>query len=150
MANDVMLEPSILNSVKQLLQIPPDYPEYDPNIVMHINGYLGDISDLGIGPDEGFIITGAEETWDQFLGVGDVLYQGAKMLLFLKCRLAFDPPQSSVGVNAIEKQIEQFTWRLSVRREYALSEETNQTTEPVELVQYVDLSEPDSGGGLLP
>lgn len=111
-----MTEPSILNSIKKVLQIPEEYTEYDLDVLMHINSVLGDITDIGIGPVNGFHITGPNETWVDFIG-DENRYYGVRTLVFLKVRLLFDPPQNSVGIGAMERQISEFMTRLSLRRE---------------------------------
>lgn len=111
---------SILNSTKKALQLDPDYDAFDPDLVMHINGVFSTLSQLGVGPDAGFMITGDQETWDTFLGTNAQLNQ-AKTYVYLRVRLLFDPPQNAFLVNAMEKQIEQLEWRLNVQAEGAFS-----------------------------
>lgn len=45
---------SILTSVKKLLGLPADYEAFDPDIVMYINTVLMILSQMGVGPKEGF------------------------------------------------------------------------------------------------
>lgn len=83
---------------------------------MHINTAFTTLNQIGIGPDEGFMIEDASVTWDQFLG-DDPRLNSVKTYTYLKVRLIFDPPATSFVINAIEKQIEEIEWRLSVKRE---------------------------------
>jgi hypothetical protein len=111
-----LLIPSILDSIKKALQVPEGFDDYDFDIMMAVNSAIGDVSDLGIGPVGGFMITGPDEVWDQFIG-NDPRYEGAKSLIMHKAKLIFDPPTSSHGIAAMQKQIEAQEWRLSARRE---------------------------------
>lgn len=107
---------SILNTTKKSLGLDVDYPAFDPDVIMLINSALSTLTQLGIGPANGFMITGAAETWDAFLGE-DPVANMAKHLVFLKVKLVFDPPATSFVIGAMEKQIEELTWRLNVHRE---------------------------------
>lgn len=107
---------SILDSVKQVLGVEEDYTAFDIDILMHINTAFATLNQIGIGPDAGFMIEDASATWDQFLG-DDPRLNSVKTYIYLKVRLIFDPPATSFVINAIEKQIEELEWRLSVKRE---------------------------------
>lgn len=47
---------SILTSVKKLLGLPADYEAFDPDIIMYINTVLMILSQMGVGPKEGFYL----------------------------------------------------------------------------------------------
>ena len=59
---------SILYSIKQLLGIATEYRAFDEEIIMHVNSALMVLTQLGVGPKDGFEITGSNETWHDFLG----------------------------------------------------------------------------------
>jgi len=103
---------SILNGTKKALDIDPSYTAFDPDITMHINSVFATLNQLGIGPDEGFEITGPNEEWNDFLGANPKL-NSVKTYMALKVKLAFDPPQYSFHISSLEKQIEEFEWRLN-------------------------------------
>ena len=46
----------ILESVKKVLGIAPEYLAFDQDIVMHINSAFSVLHQLGVGPDEPFMI----------------------------------------------------------------------------------------------
>ena len=58
---------SILTSVKKLLGVAEECTNFDPDIVMYLNSVFLVLTQMGVRPKEGFFITGAEETWGQFL-----------------------------------------------------------------------------------
>lgn len=105
---------SILTSIKKLLGIDADYTHFDPDIVMHINTVFSVLTQLGVGPDDGFSIQGAEETWDQFITMTPYHFSMVKSFIYLKVRLMFDPPQSSAAIDSINRQISELEWRLFV------------------------------------
>lgn len=111
---------SILDTTKKAIGIGADYDVFDPDIIMHINGVFSTLNQLGIGPVEGFAISGAEEKWDAFLG-DDPRFNNVRTYVFLKVRYVFDPPNNSFTLNAMKEQIQEHEWRLSVLRENNLT-----------------------------
>lgn len=109
------MENSILNSIKKLLHLDISYDAFDVDVIIHINSALSALNQIGVGPEEGFAIDSADQTWDAFLS--DPLKTNmARTYVYLSVRLAFDPPTTSNLVASIEKQLDQLTWRLSVTR----------------------------------
>lgn len=107
---------SILNSTKKILGIDAEYTAFDLDIITHINSVFADLMDLGVGPDDGFMIEDSDTTWGDYLGE-DRNLNSVKTYVYLRVRLLFDPPTSSFHLTAIEKQIEELAWRLNVRQE---------------------------------
>lgn len=102
---------SILTCIKRLLGIDEDYTQFDPDILVHINSAFTTLLQLGIGPEEGFSITGATETWSEFIEDRTDI-ELVKTYIYLKVRLIFDPPQTGYLVDAITKQVLEIEWRL--------------------------------------
>lgn len=103
---------SILLTVKKGIGIDPSYEAFDPDIIMHINSVLFILTQEGIGPKEGFNITGQTETWEDFLGESDTKLSAVQSYVTLKTRLLFDPPQSGTLNEQITKLISELEWRL--------------------------------------
>lgn len=103
---------SILNSVKKALGI-VEYDFFDPDLIMHINSVFADLNQIGVGPDAGFSISDSSQTWNSFVD-NDVLLQNVKSYMFLRVKLLFDPPTSSVVQTSIEKQLNEFVYRMYV------------------------------------
>ena len=104
---------SILNSIKKLLGVDPEYDIFDNDIIIHINSVFFVLSQLGVGPNEGFSIKDDSSVWTDFIPEGSNL-ELVKSYVYLKVRLLFDPPISSSLVEAIKQQISEFEWRLNV------------------------------------
>jgi len=107
---------SILVSVKKMLGIEQDYTHFDSDIILNINSVLLSLNQLGIGPTTGFIITGDDETWSSFIGDREDI-EAVKTLVYLKVRLVFDPPSNAFVLEAMERQIKEFEWRLNIQAE---------------------------------
>ena len=69
---------------------------------------------MGVGPAKGFSISGREENWEQFLPMDQSVFSMVQSYVYLKVRLLFDPPINSAAVEAINRQISEFEWRLHV------------------------------------
>lgn len=108
---------SILNSVKKMLGIEADYDHFDPDILMAINSAFTVLCQIGVGPDEEFSISGPETTWDDFFALCDKPINLVKSYIYLKTKLLFDPPTTGVLHEAMERQIQEFEWRLNVADE---------------------------------
>ena len=107
------MEESILNSIKDLLG--PDSSEdvFDNEILIHINMAISVLTQLGVGPSEGFIVTDQDVTWSDFLG-DEKDIEMAKTFVYMKVKMAFDPPSSSFVLTSLEKSCDELGWRLSV------------------------------------
>lgn len=108
-----MIEESIFKSIKALLGPDADYDVFDSDILIFINGTLATLTQLGIGPSEGYRITGESETWQDFLGNYADL-ESVKTYIYLKVKLVFDPPASSAVMSAYQETCKELEWRLNV------------------------------------
>lgn len=107
---------SILTSIKKLLGIAEDYEHFDPDIIMHINSVFMILTQLGVGPSEGFTIEDNTSTWVDFTS-DTTKIESIKSYIYLKVKLLFDPPTSSTVIESINKMINEFEWRLNLTAE---------------------------------
>lgn len=103
---------SILTSIKKLLGIGEEYEHFDLDIIIHINSVLMILTQLGVGPKDGFSIRDSSSVWTDFITTDQL--EAVKSYVFLKVRLLFDPPQSSAAIESINRLISEFEWRLNV------------------------------------
>lgn len=104
---------SILNTVKKALGLAPDYKVFDVDLILHINSTFGTLNQLGVGPLEGFSIEDETVVWGDYT-LNDKNLNSVKSYIFVKVRLLFDPPATSFTLDALNKQAEEFAWRLNV------------------------------------
>lgn len=119
---------SILNSVKKMLGITEEYTHFDADIIIHINSVFSILTQLGVGPEEGFAIEDESTDWGEFIpeGTGSLLLSSVRTYMFMKVKMMFDPPLSSSVAEAYNRQISELEWRLNVAAETeigALTEE---------------------------
>lgn len=114
----VAIKDSILESTKKMIGLDASYDAFDLDITTHINSAFSTLFQAGVGPLEGFYIEDGSDTWDRFTGnrmhINDV-----KTYIYLRVKLLFDPPVSSFGLAAIEKQVDELIWRLNVADDFS-------------------------------
>lgn len=108
-----MNDESILIYVKKLLGIQSDYDHFDPDVIYGINAAFGVLTQLGVGPEDGFSISDDSTKWDEFIS-DTARLSLIKPYVYLKTRLLFDPPSSSTLIESINKTIAEYEWRLYV------------------------------------
>lgn len=109
---------SILDSTKKKLGIGEDYTHFDDgDLIDHINTVFSDLHQLGVGPEEGFMIEDSSATWDEYLGDNALKLQQVKTYMHLRIRLIFDPPTQSALLTSHQEQINKLEWRLNVAAE---------------------------------
>jgi hypothetical protein len=62
------IEGSILHDIKQMLGQEWDDTTFDLDIKNHINMVFFNLNQINVGPPEGFEITDATTTWDEYTG----------------------------------------------------------------------------------
>lgn len=107
---------SILNDVKHNLGHLPEQTAFDIDIILAINSALATLTQLGVGPVEGYEITGADNMWNEF--ADDPRLNSVKSYIFLKVKLVFDPPGTGFVVASMERQIQELEYRINVVVDY--------------------------------
>lgn len=99
---DITENDSILCSVKDMLGSPSEDDCFNNELIFHINSALNRVYQLGVG-DSPCKISGVENTWSE-------VYSSSKLsmipeYIYLKCKKVFDPPASSIVLQAINEEI---------------------------------------------
>lgn len=111
------METSILKSIKKVLNQPEDYTAFDEDIMLYANGAFSTLHQLGVGPQDGFFILDETAEWDDFPCTDSQQIHLVKTYIYLRVRILFDPPSPGYLVTAMEAQLREYEWRLSVARE---------------------------------
>lgn len=104
---------SILESTKKLLGIGPGDTAFDTDITIFINSAFSTLHQLGVGPALGFAITDKSDNWETFT-LSNPILNSVKSYVYMKVKLAFDPPATSFAIDAVKEQIKEAEWRLMV------------------------------------
>ena len=105
------MEESILKTIKQLIGCPDDFEQFDLDLIVHINSAFATLTHLGVGPKEGYRITGAGNAWSEFEDDAQKLSL-IKDYVYIKTRLLFDPPTSGSLMDSLKEQLKEMEWRL--------------------------------------
>lgn len=118
----MLLNDSILITIKKLLGLDGDYSPFDTDIIVLINSAFFTLKQLGIGPKEGFVIIDGSETFGDF--IKDPTQTAAvQTYLFLKVKIIWDA--NSLGssyMKAIQDQITELEHRLIIDNETILED----------------------------
>ena len=106
------MEENILNSIKKLLGIPEDYTAFDQDIMIHINSVFMILSELGVGPSNGYSLKDGSEKWGDFISDDENL-EVIKTYVYMKVKTIFDPPLNSAVLASMKELISEFEWRIN-------------------------------------
>lgn len=114
-SNGVTITDSILNTIKKLLGLDASYAPFDLDIMVHINTVFSNLTQMGVGPANGFMIKNDTETWASYFvddTIDEILQQQIKSYIYLKVRLIFDPPANGNLMEALNKNASELEYRL--------------------------------------
>lgn len=114
---------SILTSIKKLLGITDEYEHFDADIIMNINTVFMTLNQIGVGPETGFSILDKNDIWEDFLPPDDKNFAPVKTYVYLKVKMVFDPPSSSIVMEAMNKIASELEWRMNSQVEINGKEE---------------------------
>lgn len=105
---------SILTSIKKMLGLAEDYTAFDIDVIFAINTAFFALWELGVGKStsEPFSINDKTAVWSTFIDDGRM--EMCKSYVYVKTRILFDPPSNGVLMEALNKQADEFAFRLAV------------------------------------
>lgn len=109
-SNKVTRDDSILTTIAKLIGGEEDGGHFSTDLIVAINTALATLTQLGVGPSEGFTIEDDSSKWSDFLG-NDKRLSMVLTYMQLKVQMIFDPPQSGVLREAKETLIQEYEWR---------------------------------------
>lgn len=105
---------SILSTIKCQFPIEVSDTSFDQTLIITINSVFSILQELGVGPKNGFAITGYDEKWTDFISGDPYTLRDVKTYMYMKVRLIFDPPSNSAVLTAMKELVAEFEWRLNV------------------------------------
>lgn len=122
MANTINPLDYILPTVKRGVGgIDLENTDFDDELIMHINTVLRGLNQMGIG-NEGFAIEGNDELWTDFLPVGQRKLQDVKTYVSMAVKKIFDPPVSSIKLQAMDEVIKEARDRIFMEENWSSSD----------------------------
>ena len=121
------MQDSILMTIRKLVCGDPYADHFDSDLLVHINACFSILNQLGVGPENGFVVTDETQSWSSYSG-NDLILNMVKTYVTLKVRVIFDPPLTSSVLEAMNKEISQLEWRLNVAVDPVKPTSTSKTT----------------------
>ena len=105
----------LLSMLKRLGGYTEGDDDFYDDILMFVNAAISVLTQLGVGPKEGYIVTGDGETWADFLtNAKPERLMMVQEFVYTYVRIAWDPPQVGGVLNAYKERLDQLTWRINV------------------------------------
>lgn len=98
-----IMSSSILNSIKKLFGLSPEIKDFDQDILININGAIFVLTQVGVGPVDGYTVETEETTYEDFLGESISIANAVKMFLFYKTKISFDPPTNASVLECLKE-----------------------------------------------
>ena len=121
------MQDSILMTIRKLVCGDPYADHFDTDLLVHINACFSILNQLGVGPENGFVVTDETQSWSSYIADNYILNM-VKTYVTLKVKKIFDPPLTSSVLEAMDKEISQLEWRLNVAVDPIKSTSTSKTT----------------------
>lgn len=121
------MQDSILMTIRKLVCGDPYADHFDTDLLVHINACFSILNQLGVGPENGFVVTDDTQSWSSYIADNYILNM-VKTYVMLKVRVIFDPPLTSSVLEAMNKEISQLEWRLNVAVDPVKPTSTSKTT----------------------
>lgn len=99
----------ILSDVKHYLGIAPDDNYFDPSLLMCINSVFSNLTQVGVGLEEGFSVSDDTSDWTDF--VSDYAVSWIKMNVCTNVKKMFDPPSNGTLMQALDDISAETQWR---------------------------------------
>lgn len=121
------MQDSILMTIRKLVCGDPYADHFDTDLLVHINACFSILNQLGVGPENGFVVTDDTQSWSSYIADNYILNM-VKTYVTLKVKKIFDPPLTSSVLEAMDKEISQLEWRLNVAVDPVKPTSTSKTT----------------------
>lgn len=110
------LDSSILVDVRPANDVDENDNGFDTKLIPLINAQIMMAHQFGIGYD-GFVVTGSQQTWRDWLGDNGSKLQAAKTWLSYSVKLLFNPPENATVLKMYRELIEKQEWMLCSKSE---------------------------------
>ena len=105
------MDESIFNAIKKALGLTEDYTAYDNTVLFDINSVFSILTQLNVGPKEGFQIEDDTAVWTDYV-TDTKLLNIIKPYVAAKVHLMFDTPQSSAVTEVLKETCREYESRI--------------------------------------
>lgn len=104
-----ILDNSILLDIKKKLGL-DGVDSFDFDVISCINTALNKLTQLGVGPDKGFVIEDDTAKWSDFFD--DVRLYMVIDFVFMSVKTSFDPSGSATLMDCYRSKMDELEWRI--------------------------------------
>lgn len=105
------MDESILLNIREMCDVGESVESFDGQLIPLINTFLFRSAQFGVGK-KGFMVTGTNETWKDFLEDNAENYAAVKNYISIRVKLIFDPPESAALLTALKEEARELEWCL--------------------------------------
>ena len=106
---------NVLQTIKKVLGIANEDSSFDHDIILYINSTIGILHQLGVSEDITDVIIDQDTIWTELFGERDDL-EIVKTYIGFRVKSMFDPPTNSAAIEALNRIISEFEWRINNMR----------------------------------
>lgn len=130
------MQESILTSIKEMIGgLDEAHDEFDTDIINHINTTLFSLTQMGVGPSDGFSIKDATTTWSDFLLGNEKKFEAVKTYVYLNVKILFDSASlSSATIDAYNRKMSEYEFRLNVAAESIIAENQEENSKWIKTI----------------
>lgn len=118
----MVIEKKILKRVRRFCTGSDENTFFDPDLIMGINTCFLTLTQLGLGPEEGFIVEDGTEEWEDFTD-DEKLLSTVDAYVCRRTKYEWDPPTNSTAATSLKESIDQLEWRLRHAQEFHIDKE---------------------------
>lgn len=106
------MDETILNDIKKYIGIDESYTVFDDVLISHINTIIFILRQMGVGPQDGFLVT-SDETWEDYIpGIAKI--PAVRTYIQIRVKLLFENLSNSALIESLNNSMNELAWRLNV------------------------------------
>lgn len=107
------VEDTILGTIKKLIGIDYEYTKFDMDIILHINTAFSILSRISSVVKQGYRIIDNNNLWAEYTDDPELLSL-VQEYLYEYCKIKFDPPTSSMVMEAMKESIKELEFSIEI------------------------------------
>lgn len=106
------MEESILKTIRKKVGLTFEDDSFDEDLLVEINSCCSYLFQLGVSCFEDFTVDGVDQLWSDLKLEVKVL-SAVKKYMWIRAKLAFDPPTNSFLVENLKQEMREAEWRIN-------------------------------------
>ena len=109
----------ILTTIKKQIGIDESITDFDDQVVLAINMAISVLTQIGIGPSNGFLVKTKNELWTEYIPDLETnpKYINVQTYIYCRSKLLVDPPSNQTQLAALKETASEMEYRLRIASE---------------------------------